>query len=194
MTVWLYQRHLSPEAQATITEQALLVLPVGTDIPDLTGLHSLAQCKQMLAMLTPGSPPEQIHRQAEKLWQIRTQLQPEDIIVVPLPATQEIAIADVTSYYRYDVGPQGEDVHAVKVSWNKRLPTQLFGKDKSYFSMAPGARETLIEIENKELRIAIHNRLERSYNRFARWRWILVVVVVIKIIAITLHMMQRNGI
>ncbi len=50
----------------------------------------------------------------------------EDIIAVPLMARQEVALAEVTGRYHYQVGENGEDMHLMPVKWyEKRIAARV---------------------------------------------------------------------
>ena len=180
MTIWILHQQLSPDEEATIRERAELVLPF-EGLPDLSLVKSPAQALQLLKVLHPGDPPETLTRRLDKFWNQYYGMHKEDIITVPLKARGEVVIATVSGSYRYRVGGQGEDIHLVPVTWYEvRVPLQKFKKHKDMFVERS---EKLLEVTDAESRIAIRDWLPHSYNRFSRWKWILVFFFVLNLIS-----------
>jgi predicted Mrr-cat superfamily restriction endonuclease len=170
MTVWVLRQDLSESEEASILERKNLVLPF-EGLPDLTHVENQAQAKKLLAVLYPGEPPESLNNRLHKFWHRFTTLQIEDLLVVPLVHAREIVIAEVTGHYHYMVGEHGSDVHLIPVRWyDKRIPLRKLAKHKSLFS---DGNPAMLEIEDAEARTAIRDHLPHSYNRFAKWKWLL---------------------
>ncbi len=171
MTIWILYQSLTPEEEVHIGERDALTLPFG-DLPDLSLINSPAELRHLLQALHPDDPPETVARKTERLWKLYAGLQVEDIMVVPLKSRKEVALAEVTQRYRYEVGAEGTDVHQVEVKWyGKRIRLSALGKHKELFDERG---EKMREVTDPEARVAIRDRLPHSYNRFAKWKWLLV--------------------
>jgi hypothetical protein len=144
----------------------------------------------MLQLLHPDAPPEQITRQLEKTWKIYENIHPEDVIAVALPGKKEVVLAEITGPYGYRVGEKGEDIHFVPVKWhNKRISFSKLLKHKELTSPPAGMRE----IHEPATRIAVRDRLPHSYNRFAAFKWIIVIFIAWHMIERFRHMLSGPG-
>jgi len=170
MTIWVLQQNLTPEEEKHIQERAHLLLPFD-GLPDLSTITSPLMGRQLIKALHPDDPPEAVTRRFEYFWNRYSNLQIEDIIVVPLRASQQAALAEVMGIYQYRVGEAGADVHLIPVKWHKRVPLSKFRKHKELFASA----EPMVEVANAEARVALRDHLPHSYNRFAKWKWLLVI-------------------
>jgi len=169
MTIWLLHQTLTTEEEAHIQERSHLALPF-EGLPDLSLITSPVECKHLLAALHPQDPPESINRRFDALWPRYAGLHGEDIIAVPLHARKAVALAEVTGPYHYEVGKDGADRHLIPVKWHPGpVPLYKFRKHKDIFAR----RERMFEVTNAEARIAIRDRLPHRYNRFVKWKWIL---------------------
>ena len=169
MSMWLLQQALTPEDEAGIFARDVLWLPFD-GLPDLTHVTGIAEAKKLLAMLYPDEPPEAVTRRVDRFWHCFNDVQIDDIVVVPLTVTQLVAVAEVSGAYRYQVGVDGQDVHLLPVRWyEKKIPLAKLQKHKAQL----GGGERMREITDAETRVAIRDRLPHSYNRFAKWKWLL---------------------
>lgn len=170
MTVWIMQQGLSPEEETQILAAGYLLLPY-EGITDLTHIHNAQEARHMLRLLNPADPPETITRQLDAFWPLHTTLQPEDIIAVPLPATQKVALARVGGPYEYRTSFEAGDTHLIPVEWLRDpVPMRAFGKHRELFT-----RPGLFEVTDVDARTAIRGQLPHSYNRFHKWKWLLAI-------------------
>ncbi|MDE3061156.1 MAG: hypothetical protein KGJ06_09100 [Pseudomonadota bacterium] len=169
MSIWLLHLPLTAEEEAHLTGRTHLPLPI-EDVPDLSLMMRPVECRHLLQALHPEEPPEAISRRLERIWRLYTGVHAEDIIAVPLPARGELALAEVTGKYQYQVGEGGEDHHRVPVTWHRPILLRRFRKFKEL--LVPGG-EKMHEIASAPARIAIRDTLPHRYNRFARWKWLL---------------------
>ena len=100
------------------------------EIPDLTG----AQSRDDVARLVSGIfAPSALPNYVGQLWRLRHEIQPGDLVVVPLKTTSQLAIGRVTGGYRYD--PLAEDVHrhSIPVDWLQTdIPRTAIQQDLLY--------------------------------------------------------------
>jgi hypothetical protein len=169
MTVWRLHLDLTPHEESSIATRTHLMLPF-EELPDLSRIHSQQTCRQFLMAFFPDAPPETIDRKADRLWRVLGELHKEDIIAVPLSLRQEVALAEVTGAYEYQMGDRGP-LHLVPVRWHeKRVPLAAFKK-------LPGAMEADSEkmrpVTSEKARVLIRDRLPYAYNRFAGLKWLL---------------------
>src|SRR5690606_19146360 len=118
-------------------------------LPDLTQVNNQGDFKRLLQSLDFDAPPETITRRMERLWKRYSEVQVEDIFMIPLPTRQEIALAEITGPYAYRVSPAGEDIHTFPVSWHeKRISFRRFFRHKAI--LVPGGNP-MQEITQKEI-------------------------------------------
>lgn len=177
MSIWVL--HLPHPEQAAVPAgggESLLPLSF-IDLPGVLEASFHTEVQQRLRELHPDATPESLARRAQLLWSYAHSLSPEDILVVPLPASGEVAFAEVLAPVRTE-GEGESQRYAVLVRWfERRVPLTRFGGVRSLLKPAHSA---LVEVEEPRARAAIRARLPLKANRFARWRWILAVVVAIQ--------------
>lgn len=170
MTIWILKAVHTPDEEADIVQRAELALPLG-EVPDLSGVSSIAGLRRLLAAMQPDEPPETIAGRADRIWPLYHGVAMEDIIAVPLAGAREFVLAEVVGRYRYRVGESGEDMHLVPVKWHgKRVPFRALSR---YPELLAPDRPPMFEVENPKARILIRDRLPHAYNRFAKWKWLL---------------------
>ena len=180
MSIWILHQRMTEDEEAHIFERKHLHLPFD-GLPDLSQVSSPAQAMQLLRVLYPGEPPESLARRRDRFWNLFSGIQVEDIIAVPLKASRQVVLAEVTGRYQYDVGDKGSDIHLIPVKWyESRIPMGKFSKHKEIF-LAQG--EAMVEVTAQEARIAIRDKLPHKYNRFARWKWLLMLFFLMNILA-----------
>lgn len=184
MTIWILTQALSAEEEQAILSKSRLCLPF-EGLPDLSTLSSPWQCRDLLQRLEPDAPPEAIQLKLDRLWGQFTAIAVEDIVVVPLPIQKKAAIARITGRYQYEVDDRGNDKHLLAISWYPKLFSfHAFGR---FNQPIVKPAYPLTEVSDKDLRDQINSKLPHSYNRFARWKWVIMVVVIIKAILFFLH-------
>jgi predicted Mrr-cat superfamily restriction endonuclease len=186
MAVWI----LHVTESRVSADEPLLHLPFD-DVPDLSQAHSLQDVRRALAKLTPGTPPETLARQAERYWNYIFVLHAEDIIAIPLPSQNCVAYAEATGPITYDTEKKR---YTVPVRWfAKRTPMAKFRLSARARMFEPDGR-VLIALKDAQEKNAIRNQLPLKGNRFARWKWIIVMVIAIKAFYFILHMLRNDGV
>lgn len=176
MSIWILHQRLTSQEEDTIRQRDTLELPFN-DVPDLSEVSSPAQCRQLMQSLHPDDPPEALRLKTERVWTLFSGLQREDIVAVPLQQRRQLALAEVTGRYRYEVAADGADRHLIPVTWvQKPVPFRALREHKEWLDPK---RDAMFEINDAKARIAIRDRLPHSYNRFARFKWVFVVLMVV---------------
>jgi len=176
MSVWVLHQTLTPADEEHIQERPGVFLPFD-DIPDLTMVTTQGQMREFLTRLYPDSPPESIMLKLDRLWQQYHGLQEGDTVAVPLPNKRAVALGRVHGRYEYQVGKDGRDLHMIPVEWYKTVPSfASFGKYKEIFM----GTQRMVEVTDKEARIKIHDKLPHTFNRFVKWKWIIVILVIMQ--------------
>ena len=183
MTVWVLQQNLSPEEEARIEEHVDVVLPFA-HFPSLHGYQHPHELRRVIGNLYPDLPPESVNNCAENMWHLY-QIAPEDIVAVPLKARGEVALAMVSGRYAYELTAEGGGRHSVPVVWQARVSKQKFGKH--YAMIFEQSSAPMFEISNAEDRTIIRNWLPNKYNRFARFKWLLVAFLIFEAIVFAMQ-------
>ena len=185
MTIWVLRQSLTAEEEARIFGHTNLILPFD-GLPDLTHVTTKQEARQLLNALYPDDPPESISRKIERFWQQFTSLQAGDLIAVPLPLSQSLVLAEITGHYHYRVDDNGGDVHLIPVSWySKRIPLKKFAKYKEVFNTSS---PPLSEVSVPEIRIALRDHLPHGYNRFAKFKWLLLLFFAMSLVRIFMRL------
>jgi hypothetical protein len=181
MTVWVLHQQLTPQDEAAIRERTHLVLPFD-GLPDLSRVTRPDQMKYLLRQIYPDDPPESVIHRFDRNWSRYYGLHAEDILAVPLKSRQEIAVAEVSGSYQYDEG-----VHRIPVKWHAVAPLRKFRKYQNIFHEG---REKMTEVTNQDARVAIRDCLPHAYNRFVRWKWLLVVFFLMGVVRLFVRTAQ----
>jgi hypothetical protein len=187
MSVWVLHQALSAQEEDSIEQHDRVVLPFN-GVPDLSEIAAIGQIKSILSMLHPDMPPESVSRMAERYWTLYQGLAVDDVIAVPLPYRREVALAQISGRYSYEVGAAGEDIHAIAVTWQRRVPFSRLGKHAALFT---SKQPPMFEVPHADERNAIRSWLPHRYNRFARWKWLVIVLMVFQTILFVTRQWQQ---
>lgn len=191
MSIWMLHEPLTPDQEQRIAERTWLELPF-EGMPNLAAVNNQAECKKLLQMLYPDAPPESIAAKLDHIWPRYSNLHPEDIIAIPLHGRKEIALAEISGRYRHRVSDTGGDIHEVPVRWHeKRVPFRLLSRHKEELT-PPSASLAMREVENKQVRTLIRDRLPHSYNRFVGLKWLMVIFFLMHGIKYLHRLMQQH--
>lgn len=167
MTVWILQQQLMADEEERIAERQHLPLPFG-DMSDLSRMANQGECRKLLRVQHPDEPPESIALKADRVWKIYEALHVDDIIAVPLKNRGEMALAKMSGHYRFADG-----VHQIPISWYpERVAFSKLSRHRELFAHGGGM---MFEVTSPEARIALRDKLPHSYNRFAKWKWLLII-------------------
>jgi predicted Mrr-cat superfamily restriction endonuclease len=184
MTVWIVHQPMSAEEEEGFTKHLSVRLPFD-GVPDLTHVSTRGQAKRMMMTLYPNDPPETITTRCDRFWNIVEKVQVEDIIAVPLPLTQRMAIAQAVGKYQYHVGANGEDLHSIPVQFHLNVKA---GKFRNYKELFHETAHKIVAIEDAQLRTLIREQLPYRYNRFAKYKWLLIVFFLMSLV----HFLQST--
>lgn len=186
MSIWILRQQLTADEEAHLTTRPYIILPFD-HIPDLSSVVNAQELRDILQALDPEAPPESINMKLERIWQQYTSLHMEDVVVVPLTHSKKVAIGEISGRYHYKVDENGKDVHTMGINWHPQLISHLvFGKHKHLFTN----NFTMQEVTDKEARIKIMDQLPRSYNRFAKWKWVLMIFLIMQAMVMLFSMLK----
>lgn len=170
MAVWIVQMAGAALPPATSGEGELR-LPV-EDAPDVTGAGSSADIRRRLAVVMPDAAPEVLARLSERYWRYAHGVHAEDILAIPLQGA--VVFAEALGPARFETGG-----YVLPVRWfARRVALSRFGRHREAFTRASGA---LTEVQDAAARKAIREKLPLKANRFRHWKWIILVVVAIRL-------------
>lgn len=103
------------------------------DVPDLTPVENIEALVDVLRDIYGSEKPQAIANYAGQLWAIRSRIQPEDLVILPLKTTSQIAFGRVTSGYVYLDDPDPSRRHAINVNWLRTdVPRTAIKQDLLY--------------------------------------------------------------
>jgi len=188
MSVWILHQKLSAETESGLLQTSHVQLPFD-DVPDLSYVSNQWQCKNLLHSLHPEKPPEAIALMVDRIWQIFSNIAIDDTVAMPLPHSKMVAIARISGRYEYNVGSEGDDRHSIPVEWYPKLASfSSFGKFKQMF-LDTGS--PMREVTDKESRVKILEKLPHKYNRFAKWKWIALILVTLQGLSFIIAMLKQ---
>ena len=179
MTIWIIRQ---PNAPTTATKE--LRLPFA-GLPDLSGVRSEADMRRLLQTLSPDTPPETIVRQAEVHWRNVSELMAHDVVLVPLANKAGYAIGEITAPYAYRV-ENGEDVHSANIRWlDMHVPRRKL-------TMVKDEAVAMQKIESPEARKQIFALTPHPTNRFAKWRWLIVLMFILQAVVMLIPILRLS--
>ena len=103
------------------------------EFPDLTSVGSRVQLAKIGQDLLAGEHPGKIANAVGQMWALRSTIKQDDLIVLPLKTTKNIALGFCTRGYRYLADQPEDRRHAVTVAWKRiDVPRSAFKDDLLY--------------------------------------------------------------
>ncbi|MDX2073739.1 MAG: hypothetical protein SFX19_05165 [Alphaproteobacteria bacterium] len=184
MSVWVLQSPFTAEEEKHLAQMEELPLPFD-DLPDLSGVRNEESMRWLLEKLRPDAPPETIVRRADVYWARYGRLAAADLLVIPL-SNKKIALAEVVTPYHYRV-ELGKDSHYATVKW---METSLAQRKLGALSLLLANPSPMQMVETVDGRKAVYLLLKRSYNRFAKWRWLLALLFAMQVTLMLVNMLK----
>ena len=187
MSLWILRQTLTAQEEENLLHRAYVLLPF-SHVPDLSHVINPQELRHILHRLDPEAPPETLMRMQERIWTQLNSLQPGDLVAVPLLHSDKVVLGETNGRYSYHVDAQGRDEHRIEIHWHTQLiPQAAFGKHRLIFKNAPD----MMEVTDKEARIKIYDQLPHSYNRFAKWKWLMGGIILLQSAAMLFGMMRK---
>ena len=117
-TAWLIRAGSNGEREDFVLGHGLAFGDWG-DLPDLSGVSSRGEMKDMIRRLLPGKPKMSVANYSGQLWALRAHVRMGDLVVLPRKKTRQIAIGVVTREYWYRNDPDPGRRHVVEVDWRR---------------------------------------------------------------------------
>lgn len=184
MAIWLLR-----ESDTTLSaDQAYLLMPPpehGGAWPDFTGLAS-ASVKARLREAMPDLPPEEYARLLERLNYYLADMHKEDIVLLFSPAAEQISFLEITGHCRLM-----ENRYALPVQRLKEgAPLRKF---RAYAAIIRTADHWPRKIEDAKLRTAVRDYLRMPGTRFAGWKWIIGLLILLRLAMYIMQEWKRDG-
>lgn len=179
MTFWLVAAKAG-ETPESIVAQGWVEKP-GEDAHDYTQAGSSREVKRILLADDDSQPPESLEMQTQSIWQFVHDIGAEDIICMvwfKSGRPQGVCFAEVTGHAYAEPLASGLFEHRVPVRWYKEqaglLRLRPYMHDLARASLWPAP------IHHAGFTLALRNHLPLPGNKFAKWMWLIVLVLAIK--------------
>lgn len=184
MEIWVMHPLLPEGGEERLLETDHLAID-WPGLPNLEMAQTMQQLKHQLSALAPDDPPETIMRRAERIWKFLREAVEEDVIAVPLPGQKSVVFAQITGPYFCRRQGNGTLVHARPVKWfPKAVPLRAFYRHKHVFERSAS---DFFAVAGRDAKNFIRGKLPFRYNRFAKWKWIILAVISLKMLYILLR-------
>ena len=118
------------------------------EVGSLENCDSREDVRLRIASSLPNSKPRKITNFASQLWALKSRLQMNDIIVMPLKSSKAIAIGKCSGPYLYRDDADPSRRHAIGVKWHRiDVPRSVIKQDLLY---SLGAFMTICEVERND--------------------------------------------
>ena len=151
MALWLVRAGSNGEQEEAAIENK--VVTIGwNDLPDLSKVASRDELKSAYSNVYPGSKKHSIANVAGQIWRFAHEIKKDDLVVLPLKRSANIAIGRVDGPYKFIEGKDKILRYVIPVQWIKTdIPRTAFEQDLLY---SFGAFMTVCQINR-------NNALER---------------------------------
>ncbi len=189
MAFWL----VSAEAFGTGKERLVPPLPEGiAEVwPDLTGCHVRGALKQRLQAAFPERPPEAYARMTERLAPYVLEMRAGDYLAIMAQDKTQLAFATITGGFQWIETADGSRVQGLPLHWEEaRLSARRL---RAHLPLLKKAERWARPIENVSLRTAFRDRLKLPGARFAGVKWLVGLVILVRMIEFALNLWKRQG-
>lgn len=151
MALWLVRAGKYGEQESLALEKGLAVIGWG-DLPDLSAIETREELYDLLEKTYTEEKRKTLLNWLSQIWPFVKEIQPGDLVALPLKSRSAIALGEVTGPYQYRSDLPEDTRHTRPVKWLKELPRIAFDKDLLY---SLGAFMTVCRIQrnNAEERV-----------------------------------------
>ena len=119
------------------------------EVADLSQCRSLDDARQLAAEAYPEASKNAVGNYGAQLWALAGRMAVGDLVVLPLKATSQIAIGEITGDYRYDASePDPARRHVRPVMWLRTDVARTAVKQDLLYSL--GAFSTYCQVSRNE--------------------------------------------
>lgn len=153
MAVWLVRAGRDGRDEPTCLESSLAMVGF-TEIPDISGITTRDEVREIIAEIHPGSSKHQISNLTSQLYGFARGIEIGDIVALPRKRVNKIALGRVTGPYAYQE-VDDENRHTRPVKWElTEIPRSAIAQDLLY---SLGAFMTVCRIQRNDA----ENRFEQ---------------------------------
>lgn len=115
MSVWMIRAGKQGQHEQFCLDNGLIG-PGWHEVPDLSATRTREDIKAIVEDVYSGSNAS-VANYTGQLWRLRHGVQPDDLVVLPLKTSSQVAIGKVTGTYRYDDTADLYRRHTIPVEW-----------------------------------------------------------------------------
>jgi restriction system protein len=142
MNLWLVRAGPHGEQEQVALDENVITI-AWNELPDLSKFNNRGDLVEFYKKTFPEAKMNQISNHVGQLWRFSHDIQPGDLVAIPLNIESSISLGKVLSNYEYK--ELTNDVkHIIPVKWLKRIPRSAFDKDLLY---SFGAIMTVCQIQ-----------------------------------------------
>ncbi len=156
MTLWLSRAGGQGEREDVALEKNIIV--IGWDeLPDLSGIKSREELLALLEKTYPNAKPKRLGNWVSQIWPFIHDMQPGDLVALPLKQRPYIAFGRISGPYRYQANMPSHARHTRAVTWLKEIPRTAIDQDLLY---SFGAFMTVCRIKRNNAEERVQAMLE----------------------------------
>ncbi|MXZ78422.1 MAG: restriction endonuclease [Acidimicrobiia bacterium] len=135
------------------------------EIPDLTEVATREEVKEIVRNAFPDSSPRTVSNYTSQLWAMRC-VKPDDLIVLPLKTTSQIALGTVKDGYKFRNDEDLRKRHVISVNWQRTDVPRTAVKQDLLYSL--GAAQTVCQITRNDGAWRLHQIMQTGVDPGAR--------------------------
>lgn len=131
MAVWVVKGGRNGEFEEAFLSHG--VIGKGGSLPDLSAVASVAELRGIFEAANPDAKKSQVANHVGQFWSLRSRMEKDELVVVPLKTTGNVAVGRIDGDYEYRED-LGENLHHVRpVRWiETEVPRDAFDQDLLY--------------------------------------------------------------
>ncbi len=158
MALWLVRAGKHGEHEDLALEKGLAVIG-WKEVPDLSAVKTREELNDLLRKSYPDVKPKTLQNWLSQLWSFLREIQPGDLVALPLKSRSAIVLGEVTGPYQYHPELAEDAHHARPVKWLKELPRSALDRDLLY---SLGAFMTVCRVQRNNAEERIRYLLARK--------------------------------
>ena len=130
MAVWLVRAGGHGEYELKFVQESRIYVTWDNLNVDLGKLRDRAELVSAMAERYPNVKPKAIANWVSQVWPFAHEMNPRDLVVLPLKAQRAVQIGEITSPYQFEPSGPNPFFHWRSVKWiGDAVPRTNFGKD-----------------------------------------------------------------
>lgn len=186
MSMWLARAG----AQGNSDYLFLPLPPEGEQWPALAGVHSAADIRKRMQAIAPLVPPESFTTASERIWRFMREMAVEDIVMFADAQSGQARFAEISGPLTKAEDAQGNMRYAWPLAW--RNDTAPLKKFRAFKEALDAVQQWPRPVHDPKFRVLIRDALKLPGSRFAQWKWILAVLITLKLIIFAINLWKRE--